>query len=370
TVSSPVSGAGITYTVTGTNPVVAAVTNSTGIFTGLASGVYSVTTTNASGCTSPAISLTVNAQPATPAAPVATSPITYCQGELATQLTATAASGSSLRWYTVPVGGTPSTLAPTPVTTTLGTTSYYVASVSNNGCESLSRTKIDVQVIVCRVIYAFNDNNITPVNVAVSGNVLRNDELNTGLSPLVVATTPVVAPIHGTVTITANGTYNYIPAANYTGVDTFQYRVCDSGSPAVCDIATVTIDIYKLVDPTINNQPIALGDNFSTVKGVAISGNVLGNDKDPDTGQTLTATKLSDPGNGLVVFNSNGTFTYTPNPNFVGTDSFIYTVCDNGSPTLCNDATVQIEVKATPGAGVNLPPVLNDALASTPMVLL
>jgi hypothetical protein len=64
TVSSPANGAGISYTVTGTSPVVAAVTNMTGVFAGLAAGTYSVTTTNAAGCISAATTLEVNAQPA------------------------------------------------------------------------------------------------------------------------------------------------------------------------------------------------------------------------------------------------------------------------------------------------------------------
>ncbi|WP_291100396.1 MULTISPECIES: T9SS sorting signal type C domain-containing protein [unclassified Flavobacterium] len=50
TVTAPLPAAGITYTVTGTSPVVAAVTNATGVFSGLAAGNYSVTSTN--GCTS------------------------------------------------------------------------------------------------------------------------------------------------------------------------------------------------------------------------------------------------------------------------------------------------------------------------------
>ena len=43
TVTAPTPGAGITYTVVGTNPVVAAITNSTGIFAGLSPGIYNVT---------------------------------------------------------------------------------------------------------------------------------------------------------------------------------------------------------------------------------------------------------------------------------------------------------------------------------------
>ena len=83
------------------------------------------------GCESPrtAITVTVNA---TPSAPTVTSPVTYCVGVASTAL---AATGTALKWYTVATGGTGSTTAPTPVTTTTGTTSYYVSQITS-GCES------------------------------------------------------------------------------------------------------------------------------------------------------------------------------------------------------------------------------------------
>jgi len=71
TVTAPAPGAGISYTVTGTNPVVASVSNATGLFTALAPGVYDVTTSNAA-CVSLPTPLTVNPVPGTPAAPTVT----------------------------------------------------------------------------------------------------------------------------------------------------------------------------------------------------------------------------------------------------------------------------------------------------------
>jgi len=65
-VTTPVSGTGISYTLTGTNPIVTAVTNSTGLFSGLNSGTYKLTTTNLAGCTSGPASLTINPQPLPP----------------------------------------------------------------------------------------------------------------------------------------------------------------------------------------------------------------------------------------------------------------------------------------------------------------
>ncbi|BFM44799.1 hypothetical protein CFS9_34400 [Flavobacterium sp. CFS9] len=74
-------------------------------------------------------------------APVVTTPVNYCQDETATALTAT---GSNLKWYTAQTGGIGSATAPTPSTTTVGTTTYYVTQTVGN-CES-ARTGIDVIV--------------------------------------------------------------------------------------------------------------------------------------------------------------------------------------------------------------------------------
>ncbi|MCP9762949.1 Ig-like domain-containing protein, partial [Lacihabitans soyangensis] len=76
--------------------------------------------------------------------PVAPSYV-YCQGATASQLTATATSGSTLRWYTVPSGGTFSTTAPTPSTTNAGTTTYYVSQMWGTTCET-NRTPVTVTV--------------------------------------------------------------------------------------------------------------------------------------------------------------------------------------------------------------------------------
>jgi len=90
---------------------------------------YSVTGTNASCSTTSSVIVTVNA---IPSAPIVTTPVTYTTGATATALTAT---GTSLKWYTVATGGTPSTSAPIPSTTATGSINYYVSQTTNS-CES------------------------------------------------------------------------------------------------------------------------------------------------------------------------------------------------------------------------------------------
>jgi len=77
-----------------------------------------------------------------PSAPTASTPIDYCQNDVANILTAT---GTNLRWYTTASGGTGNASAPTPSTVTVGITSYYISQSSGAGCES-DRAQIDVNI--------------------------------------------------------------------------------------------------------------------------------------------------------------------------------------------------------------------------------
>jgi hypothetical protein len=100
-----------------------------------------------------------------------------------------------------------------------------------------------------------------------------------------------------------------------------------------------------------NPPPTASNDAYSTNEdaplNVAAPG-VLGNDSDPN-GDPITAVKLTDPAHGSVTLRADSSFTYTPQPNFSGSDAFTYAANDGGSSS--NPATVTITVNP-----VNDPP--------------
>ncbi|MBS0028708.1 gliding motility-associated C-terminal domain-containing protein [Chitinophaga sp. 22321] len=91
-----------------------------------------------------------------------------------------------------------------------------------------------------------------------------------------------------------------------------------------------------------NNPPVAADDQYTTLRDVPVQGNVLTNDSDPEHG-ALTASLVSGPSNGILQLNPDGTFTYTPNPGYTGTDSYVYNACDDKGA--CSPATATIEVK-------------------------
>ncbi|HKB44087.1 MAG TPA: T9SS type A sorting domain-containing protein, partial [Chitinophagaceae bacterium] len=112
-----------------------------------------------------------------------------------------------------------------------------------------------------------------------------------------------------------------------------------------------------------------VNDVFSGPIGSVVSGNVITNDNEPD-GETMTPSIVATSPDGVVVLNSNGSFTFTPNPGFTGsTTTFTYKLNDGGfSPLNSNIATVTINFFAASPLPVKL---LNfDAKYNKPNVTL
>ena len=146
-------------------------------------------------------------------------------------------------------------------------------------------------------------------------------------------------------TLNADGSVSYTPDANYHGADRFTYRVNDG----VADSAEVTVSLT--INP-VNDAPVAAGDAYTTDEDTALviaAAGLLGNDSDLE-GSALTAVLVSGPSNGTLVFNADGGFTYTPNSNYNGADSFTYKANDGAADS--GAATVAITVTAVDDAPV------------------
>ena len=141
-------------------------------------------------------------------------------------------------------------------------------------------------------------------------------------------------------TLNADGSFSYSPAANFAGTDSFTYKANDGVDDS--NPATVTIAVTE-----VNDNPIASNDFYKTDKETPLSVSdrgVLANDNDADTPATgLTASVITGPGHAAsFTFNADGTFEYTPVPNFIGTDSFSYKANDGANES--NIAMVTIAV--------------------------
>ncbi len=246
-----------------------------------------------------------------------------------TTLTATLAASPANGTVTLAANGT---FTYTPAADFNGTDSFTYTASDGTAVSNVATVTITVTAVNDAPV-AVNDTASTTEDAAVSGAVLGNDtDVDAGTT---LTATLAASPANGTVTLAANGTFTYTPAANFNGTDTFTYRASDGA--AVSNLATVTITVTA-----VNDAPVAVNDTASTTQGTAVSGTVLGNDTDVDPGTALTASLGAGPANGTVTLALNGSFTYTPAASFSGTDSFTYTASDGTAAS--NVATVTITV--------------------------
>jgi VCBS repeat-containing protein len=176
----------------------------------------------------------------------------------------------------------------------------------------------------------------TPLAIAAPG-ILANDTDADGdlLTPTIVA-----GPASGTLVVNSDGSFNYAPNADFNGTDSFTYSVNDGTT----DSAVVTVGIAV---NAVNDAPVTGDDEFVTDEDtplVIAAPGVLTNDSDVD-GDPLTAAVVTEPANGVIALNADGSFTYTPNANYNGIDSFTYAASDGTTTT---EATAYITVNSVP----------------------
>jgi hypothetical protein len=175
---------------------------------------------------------------------------------------------------------------------------------------------------------------------------------STGGSPVPGATvnftilTGPNAGLTGTDTTDADGlaTFTYADAGpeGTTGTDRIQAA-----------IGAILSNIVEMVWTPLNTPPVAVDDEFAFDEDGQLVGSVAGNDSDVDEDDALTWSILDGPTNGDMAFNPDGSFTYTPNANYYGPDSFTYLINDGMEDS--GIATVNITVNP-----VNDPPTIAD----------
>src|SRR6266702_1886175 len=146
----------------------------------------------------------------------------------------------------------------------------------------------------------------------------------------------VTGPAHGVLTANANGTFTYTPALNFFGPDSFTYKVNDGELNS--NVATMTLTVTA-----VNDAPVAANAQASTFEDNALVLDLRTFATDVDS-SVLSALVVTSPAHGVLTQNANGTFTYTPNANFNGSDSLTYKVNDGALDS--NVATVAITVVA------------------------
>lgn len=164
---------------------------------------------------------------------------------------------------------------------------------------------------------ATDDTVTTTEDTTVDIPVLANDS-DADKDPLSV--TIVTQPSFGMAILNPDHTIKYLPLSNFNGTDTFTYALSDGKGGT--DIGTVTVTVTPVNDP-----PEAKEDSARTAEDSAVNIPVLFNDTDPE-GDLLEIVRVTQGAYGLVEIRPGGIVRYTPNPGFLGEDTFTYTVSD------------------------------------------
>ncbi|OAD45843.1 Ig-like domain-containing protein [Polaribacter atrinae] len=211
---------------------------------------------------------------------------------------------------------------------------------------------------------AQNDVNTTELNTNINSNVISNDSdpdgdaLTVSSADVIIGTATTVAGVDeygnaianaGTLNLTSTGTYEFIPVDGFTGtVNDITYTISDGNGGT--DTATLSLNVI----PNYGNNTFANDDANSAPQGTTMNGNVVANDFDPENNdQTVTdatangtsitiGTKTTIPNVGDLTLNADGSYTFEPLSNFVGTVPVTYIINDNGTTTASDQATLYL----------------------------
>ncbi|HIF9162953.1 TPA: Ig-like domain-containing protein, partial [Photobacterium damselae] len=296
------------------------------------------------------ITVTVNVTPVNDA-PVGEDVSAETQEETAVtgQLTATDADGDNLSFKpgTNPENGS--------VTVNPDGSWEYVPNPDFNGEDSFTVVVDDGNGGTDTITVTVN---VTPVNDAPVGeDVSAETQEETAVTGQLTATDadgdnltfkPGTNPENGSVTINSDGSWEYVPKPDFNGEDSFTVLVDDGNGGT--DTITVTVNVTP-----VNDAPVGEDVSAETQEETAVTGQLTATDAD---GDNLTFKPGSNPENGSVTVNPDGSWEYVPNTDFNGEDSFTVVVDDGNGGT----DTITVTVNVTP---VNDAPVGEDVSAET-----
>ncbi|TKB07244.1 tandem-95 repeat protein, partial [Desulforhopalus sp. IMCC35007] len=234
---------------------------------------------------------------------------------------------------------TDGTFSYTADTNFTGSDSFTYTVTDSASGESDIRT-VDLTITAVTDLSAADDSFTTDEEVTLNADVSINDSTTSGGS-LSYALDSDVA--NGTLSLNTDGTFSYTADANFNGSDSFTYTVTDSASGESA-IRTVDLTITAVTDLS------AADDSFTTDEDVTLNADVSINDS-TTSGGSLSYALDSDVANGTLSLNTDGTFTYTADANFNGSDSFTYTVTDSASGE-SDIRTVTLNVSAINDAAI------------------
>ena len=178
---------------------------------------------------------------------------------------------------------------------------------------------------------------------ALIGNLLINNSDAEG-DPLSILN--ITNTVNGAIYVNLNnGFINYYTLPEFCGVDTIRYAVSD-GNFIIYDTLFLTINCVNNA-PSQGNETLTVQENSGTTNTV----DLLANNIDPE-GDVLTITSMQTPLNGTLTANGDGTYAYTPNADYCGTEVLAYVVSD-GVNNVTDYLTINVVCQNDPPTGGN-----------------
>ncbi|MFS4482572.1 Ig-like domain-containing protein [Hyunsoonleella sp. 2307UL5-6] len=220
--------------------------------------------------------------------------------------------------------------------------SYTICETVQNNC---STATVFIDVEKGNVSIAVEDSYITIANKTLTiDDLTSNDVLESNVT---ISSVDKIANTEGDVTLD-NEIVMYIPKTDFVGEDIFTYTICDDNGN--CSSAPVRI--------TVEDGINAIDDNYNASNTMALTiSDLLDNDV-VIAGTTILELDTNTI-QGSAILQADGSVVYTPSSNFIGEDTFTYTICDNDTQNqTCATANVTINVVA--GINFNIPIALQN----------
>ena len=208
-------------------------------------------------------------------------------------------------------------------------------ATSNTATVTITVNPVNDAPVAAGDSYSVDENQT--LTVAAPG-VLGNDSDVDGDALAAVLVSGPQNGTFGSLTLSADGSFTYVPGPNFNGNDLFTYKANDGAADS--NIAAVAIKVNP-----VNDKPVADGQAAATDEDQAAVITLTGSDIETPAGQLVFAI-TGQPAHGTVSLSGNQA-TYTPAANYNGPDSFTFTVTDTGDP-----------------AGVGTSPALSSAPAT------
>lgn len=160
--------------------------------------------------------------------------------------------------------------------------------------------------------------------------------------------TSQTAPAHGTIANNNGTSLTYTPNTSYLGADSLNYTISDGQGHTSTATISITVDNHP---PVAVNDSVSVKENAGSDAGSSVTYDPRANDSDPD-GDPITIQSVGTPAHGTVTILNNGTsLNYAPAANYIGSDSFSYTI--NDGLGLTATATDTVSVNNQPPVAVN-----------------